>query len=119
VSKVSRVDIVDAIGWRQRRAFERDGRMNAGTTVDELASDLDVSKATVQRHLNDARRFWTLGERSRRSMGLDGRKLTGRPELEYWLVDDGHLWGGAGKPRVPAIAGRSDADDSGRTGAAG
>jgi predicted ArsR family transcriptional regulator len=104
LSKIGRADVVAAIGVRQRWHFERTGEPNRGSTVDELMSDLNVSAQTVRKHLSDARRFWTIRERTRVHRSTDGRAISGRPSTEYSL-EDGHRWAGLGQPLALVSAG--------------
>jgi hypothetical protein len=103
MSKTDRAAVAHVIGTRQRAAFERCGDMAAGTTLKEIARVLQVSTSTVARHLNQARRIWRIGERARA-----GVQLGGRQELEYWIVNNGHLWTSPGERPTPTLVGTAD-----------
>lgn len=102
--------MVEIIGSVQRRAFEREAKLNAGSSVTELAEALDVSHETIRRHLRTAERLWGVRSQSRGAAKslADGTALSGRPVLEYYLPE-GHRWVGVGqRPAAAVLAGRAD-----------
>jgi hypothetical protein len=94
-------EVADAIGRRQRAAYERDGTRNVGMSVSDVCTEFGVSRNAAYSALKELQVNWPTRTTVVRTY-VDGKPVAHRPRIVYYLVDGEH-WVKAGVPMAKVV----------------